>query len=1495
MSRLSYKTLFIILLSLLIPIVFLLRINQKGESVSAAWWNETWRYRIAFTATNSSDFDAVNIPYRLTLDTATLIAAGKMQNSGNDIRIIDINTGEIIRFQIEQNTLNTSATGIWFDGTITSKNSKQYYLYYGNSNATAETFTTDFSNVASDGSTVTSTDNYTYSTFTTSHPRVYLISKDGTDLGARGNMLWTSSYPGNWWDDMPFTRTLLASGPLFAEIKMEDTDYGNYSSYGSVAMVFKNGFVHTRTYMNYNVATSEHLYYFLSLVSGTRNSLWVNSSGTLVDQAENSPTLYETDLGANWFGQRWTDTGNYAGTIITKNASDWYRGNTSAQSSYYQTNYSYTETHDSTNPRSVRYGLFTGSGTSAEMNEKASLLGLASTSFNNSVEEISPAPATYWKFDEGIGTTVYDSTQNNNFGTFATGTSAPIWATNEQCLSGNCLYFNGKNYVWVNDTDTNNFNTNDFTIQTWIKTSTVADNRNLLSKGAGNGYNGWRFGIRNGIPNMLIGDTLGFTEGDLGTTSLADNKWHLLSIVYNRNSNAEAFIDGKSVGTRDISTRTGSVNNSSGLYIGHPFASFTGHLDDIKLFPYARTLTQIKADYATGLAGLASSQDNSVNIGPASSNSLSNGLVGYWKMDEGVGTSIVDSSGNNNLATFATGDSAPTWSNGKFGSSPNFSGNDYSEINYSNALNPNQFSISFWAKPTILNSTWQSSVTSRDASPQRGYIVYLGNDNKWQFWTGSGTGWNTLASSDIATIDQWQHITVTYNGTKGYLYLNGNLNSTSSTNWTYSPNSTKNLRFGTGRTEGTPEYFFNGSLDEIRIYNRALSPAEITQLYNFNPNPIGYFKFEDEGNTVQDSSGIGNTGLWSNSSSHYEIGKIGKSAIFTGSNNILVSSASTYSTPYALTLSTWIKPSTSTGARMIISNLSSWDYRIYQNGLGLAMQVSLDDGNSGYHTATNVLTADQWQFVTGTFDGSSVKLYVNGQQVLNNTASGTIIDPNPNIRIGSNGGGSENFLGNIDEVKIYNYALSDTEILQEYNSTNPSPFSVTNLTVGNTSSSANYCPPGTTDYCASPVSEWKLDEGVGTSTVNTGDIGGTGTVANGTWVTGKIGKAISFNGSSSTVDLASQTDLTSAGTVEFWFKYDSTKSTSTYERIISTLDDSNNEFRVLLNNAAPRQLYWIHKKDNITTSYLTTNFDNNTWHQLTYTSDIGTSFSKVYLDGINISSTTTNVKPFNFSNKWYLGSNAGTNYWFPGLIDQVKIFDYARTPAQIAWDYNQGAPIAWWKMDECQGTTIHDSSTNQNHGTLNIGASGSQTSSGTCTTPNTAWGIGATGKFNSSLNFDGNDDYVYTPDSSSLDVQNITISAWIKTMNSSEQCILERNNTTFYFCTNSGKLRFYINSVAASWLTSNKSIDDNSWHHVVGIWDGTTKKLYIDGQFDISIAGTGGDIFSTNMGLNIGVRINSGLPMHYFNGQIDDVRIYNYALTSDQIKTVYNNGAINFN
>jgi Concanavalin A-like lectin/glucanases superfamily len=163
---------------------------------------------------------------------------------------------------------------------------------------------------------------------------------------------------------------------------------------------------------------------------------------------------------------------------------------------------------------------------------------------------------------------------------------------------------------------------------------------------------------------------------------------------------------------------------------------------------------------------------------------------------------------------------------------------------------------------------------------------------------------------------------------------------------------------------------------------------------------------------------------------------------------------------------------------------------------------------------------------------------------------------------------------------------------------------------------------------------------------------------------------------------------------------------------------------------------------------------------------------KIYIDGIrsdtnsDIGGTYTGMS--NTGKSVEIGSyNAGLNN-LNGKIDDVRIYNYALTPAQIAWDYNRGGPVGWWKFDECTSTTAYDLSGKGNNGTITIGATGSQTAVGNCVTTDTAaaWYNGRNGKFNSSLNFDGTDDYVQIADIDTLrfdtSTQDFSLFAWVK-------------------------------------------------------------------------------------------------------------------------------------
>lgn len=199
---------------------------------------------------------------------------------------------------------------------------------------------------------------------------------------------------------------------------------------------------------------------------------------------------------------------------------------------------------------------------------------------------------------------------------------------------------------------------------------------------------------------------------------------------------------------------------------------------------------------------------------------------------------------------------------------------------------------------------------------------------------------------------------------------------------------------------------------------------------------VGYWTFDEASGTIAyDYSGNSGTGTLTNGPTWQTVSscKRGGCLSFDGVDDNVSISSSVYALRNAVTLATWINPAGITGAKNMIRNFNAWDYRLYQNSSGLTMQVSLDDGNSGYHTVSSGITASTWQHVVGTFDGSRVKLFINGIQVKDDSASGSIQTPGSGVNIGV--GGGEAFYGSIDDVRIYNRALSVDEIQAIYNAT----------------------------------------------------------------------------------------------------------------------------------------------------------------------------------------------------------------------------------------------------------------------------------------------------------------------------------------------------------------------------------------------------------------------------------------------------------------------------
>jgi hypothetical protein len=237
---------------------------------------------------------------------------------------------------------------------------------------------------------------------------------------------------------------------------------------------------------------------------------------------------------------------------------------------------------------------------------------------------------------------------------------------------------------------------------------------------------------------------------------------------------------------------------------------------------------------------------------------------------------------------------------------------------------------------------------------------------------------------------------------------------------------------------------------------------------------------------------------------------------------------------------------------------------------------------------------------------------------------------------------------------------------------------------------------------------------------------------------------------------------------------------------------------------------------------------------------------------------------------------------------------------------NKGAPTAQFDFDECTGTALHDvaskasRSSTKYDGTItpNAGRSAGNCNSGTSTE---MWNGGTTGKFNSSLAFDGAGDFVTAGTSTGLNLpQTFTLSAWIKLNGTcSTYCTIiskwgtngDRqyqlywvgNNITFRGTTNG----FWSGSPVFS--TTSNSFTSGSWHHIVIVADGANIHLYVngiekrDGTFPSAFSST---LFaSTSTALQIAGNQDT---TDYFGGQIDEVKVYNYPLTTVQIRNLYN-------
>jgi len=207
--------------------------------------------------------------------------------------------------------------------------------------------------------------------------------------------------------------------------------------------------------------------------------------------------------------------------------------------------------------------------------------------------------------------------------------------------------------------------------------------------------------------------------------------------------------------------------------------------------------------------------------------------MGAWTFDEGSGTTAKDSSGNNNNGRLVGG---PTWVPGKFGKALKFDGvDDYVEVPHNASLLPpgNEETVSVWINAERLTgpngAQWQG-ILSKGDSP-RVYSLYTDSGGGvLHFSTGPSGAYVGTVSTTQVPLNQWVHIAVVVTGGQHHYYINGLPAGVSGSGVTLPAGSTSILTIG--KTPGETDREFKGMIDDVRLFDFAMTAEEIKDLYD---------------------------------------------------------------------------------------------------------------------------------------------------------------------------------------------------------------------------------------------------------------------------------------------------------------------------------------------------------------------------------------------------------------------------------------------------------------------------------------------------------------------------------------------------------------------------------------------------------------------------------------------------------------------------------------
>ncbi len=668
----------------------------------------------------------------------------------------------------------------------------------------------------------------------------------------------------------------------------------------------------------------------------------------------------------------------------------------------------------------------------------------------------------YWDFNEGPGSvSAYDKSGLGNNGVI---TNGPVSTTSNTGL-GQALTFDSSNDYVDAGSAASLDNLGPMTVTAWYYARGEGENARggLFNKGDGDGV-----GVDG--PELEFG-SLGFDGVDrtnafafgVGFSSTALhkiasnntvtlNRWQFIVLTWDGTSSASGvhiYIDGVEVSYQLSQNGSGSRldDSSTNLLIGignfgAQSNTWDGSIDEMRFYNRVLSPDEVSRLYK-------------IQKPRVSGGLTANSLVAYWPFEEGTGTRAEDVSFNNSKGTLTNG---PTWVTGKNGKAVFFDGvDDYIDIGNTTAVAPpNAITITAWIKATTTTVT--QSIIDDDNGGTIGYFFRVGSTGKLSARLTA----TTITGNTTLQPNTWYHVALVYDGANVYVYLNGISDATPVARTGSITYSGASKAIGKRPASGAQ---FNGTIDEVRMYDRGLSASEIYSLYagskavivgkskpeRLSNGLIGYWTFDGNkiaGVTAYDSSTSGNNGTLTNRPTP-TIGKVGQALRLDGTDDYVTlggSSIYSFERTDSFSISVWVYKDVITNPMGIFSkqNTTAGQFTGYNLSFGngtLLPTFTLESNTSNLLSVTApAVSAATWHHIVVTYSGNSspsgINMYIDGlSQTLttgSNTLSASIIN-SVSPQISGRNGANQLSAGSVDEVRLYNRVLSVDEAKALYN------------------------------------------------------------------------------------------------------------------------------------------------------------------------------------------------------------------------------------------------------------------------------------------------------------------------------------------------------------------------------------------------------------------------------------------------------------------------------